>query len=670
MSKRPITVEDLWSLKFPGAPRISPDGEHIIFTLTEIDVAKNGYRSTLWILDKIEGGWSEARQFTTHQITDRLVRDTQPNWSACSRFIFFMSNRSGRNQIWRINVDGGEAKQVTSWEENIGEIAWSKAVPGLIAFTSRVPGSKVEDDNPDMRVITNIRYKFNGMGFLDQRPKHIFTLNLKTMEYTQVTDGQFSESAPAFSPDGQWIAFSGSRIENDEINEIQNIWRVPVSGGTIEQLTFNEGSAGAPQYSPDGQWIAYLGHEKGQGKSGLNTNILIRPADGGASQNLTEAHDYTIGNNVGGDSRADGGTSPFFWNDDSQSILTIIAERGEANIYQLNLTGESTLLTTGKHSITSFSAIPGREPGKPRIVYILDCYWNASEVFYRCPVREQSFRLTTFNQPLLSDIAIGDIEELDAHLSDGYIHGWLIKPINFDPSKKYPMILHVHGGPYGASGYGFFHEYQLMASRGYAVLISNPRGSATYGEKHSLGVIGDWGDGDYRDLMAIIDKALEQNSWLDPERLGVTGGSYGGYMTNWMVSQTDRFKAAVSIRSISNMYTKYGVSDIGWYGNRAGFAGRDLWDSEDFIMSRSPIRYAPNVKTPIMLIQSEEDYRCTMEQAEQWFTALKRLGVTTEFVRFKGENHELSRSGKPKNRADRLRQIMRWFETYLPANKE
>lgn len=669
MSKRPITVEDLWSLKFPGSSRLSPDGQHIVFTLTEMDVDKNGYRSALWMIDKCESGWGEPYQFTVHQVTDRLIRDNQPHWSSCSRFIFFMSNRSGKNQLWKIAIHGGEAKQVTEWEEGIGEISWSKAVPGLMAFTSRVPGTKPEETNSDMRVITNIRYKFNGMGFLDPRPKHIFTLNVKTMEYHQVTDGKFSESAPSFSPDGKWIVFSGSRVENDDINEIQNIWKVPVEGGTIEQITFDEGTAMAPQYSPDGKWIAYLGHEKGQGKSGLNTNLLLRPAEGGPSRNLTEAHDYTVGPNVGGDSRADGGTSPYFWNDDSQSLITIICERGEGNIYQLNLDGSVEMLTTGKHSITSFSIAPGKEAGKPRISYILDCFWTASAVCYRCPVSGESTRLTTFNDALLGEVYIGDMESLEARNSDGYIHGWLIKPIDFDPAKKYPMILHVHGGPYGASGYGFFHEYQLMASRGYAVLISNPRGSATYGEKHSLGVIGNWGDGDYRDLMSIIDKALEENSWLDPERLGVTGGSYGGYMANWMVTQTDRFKAAVSARSISNMYTKYGVSDIGWNGNRAGFAGRDLWDSEDFIMSRSPIRYAPQVKTPIMLIQSEEDHRCTMEQAEQFFTALKRLGVTTEFVRFKGENHELSRSGKPKNRADRLRQIMRWFETYLPANK-
>ena len=672
MSKRPITVEDLWSLKFPGDVQLSPDGNHMVFTLTEIDPDKNGYKTALWIIHKGEEGWGQAEQFTVPPKGDRLVRDMQPRWSACSRFVFFMSNRSGFSQMWRIPVAGGEAKQITDFEEGIGEISWSSAVPGLIAFTSRVPGSKPKQTNPDMRVITNIRYKANGAGFLDPRPKHIFTLNLKTMEMKQITDGKFSESAPSFSPDGKWIVFSGSRREHDDINEINNIWRIPVDGGEIIAITNDEGTANAPQYSPDGKWIAYLGHELGQGKNGVNTSIIVRPAEGGPSKNLTKEHDYTIGNNVGGDSRADAGSLPYRWLDDSSGIITVIAERGSANIYRLDVNDcSSSLLTTGTHSITSFSAVPGKEPGKMRIAMVLDCFWCSSDIYYRCPVKETNTRLTFFNQDFLADIFISSPEEMEATSPDGgKIHGWLMKPYNFDPSKKYPMVLEVHGGPYGASGYGFFHEYQLLAARGYAVLFSNPRGSATYGEKHALGVIGDWGGGDYQDLMSIIDQAIADNDWIDVDRLGVTGGSYGGYMTNWMVTQTNRFNAAVTLRSISNMYTKYGVADNGWTGNRSGFAGKDLWDSEDFIMSRSPIRYAPNVKTPILIIHSEEDHRCTMEQAEQWYTALKRLGVTTEFVRFRGENHELSRSGKPQNRADRLRQILRWFETYIPANKE
>ncbi|HHW99001.1 MAG TPA: S9 family peptidase, partial [Firmicutes bacterium] len=266
---------------------------------------------------------------------------------------------------------------------------------------------------------------------------------------------------------------------------------------------------------------------------------------------------------------------------------------------------------------------------------------------------------------VMAEWQLASAERITMETTPGWeIEGWLMKPVDYTPGNKYPLILHIHGGPHATYGYAFMHEFQLLAANGYGVLYTNPRGSRGYGEEFTKGVVGDWGGGDYADLMSAVDYAVKLD-WVDESRLGVTGGSYGGYMTNWIVTQTDRFKGAVTLRSISNMYTKYGCSDIGWYGNKAGFGGRDLWDSEDFIMERSPIRYAPRVKTPILIIHSEEDYRCPMEQAEQWYVALKRLGVTTEFVRFAGENHELSRSGKPRNRIDRLNFIVGWFERFV-----
>lgn len=670
MSKRPITIDDLLAMKFPGDSQLSPDGQHIVFVHTVMDVEKNGYKSTLWMMDKNETGWSEARPFTYHQITDKLIRDTAPRWTSCGKGIYFMSNRSGKNQLWCIAANGGEAKQVTTWDEGLGGLTWNPANPHEVAFSSCVPGTKPEQKNKDMRVITKIRYKFNGMGFLDPRPKHLFVMNLKTGEYKQVTDGKFTESSPAWSPDGKTLAFASSRLENDDINEINNIWTVDIASGEIKAVTNNEGTAGNPVFSPDGQWIAYLGHEKGQGRNGVNTSILVRPVAGGPAKNLTEPFDYTVGNNCGGDARADGGTGAFQWLGDSSGVYALITVAGETNIYRFDLkTGAQSMVTTGKHGITSFCGAEGlTKNGEMPVSYILDCSVCASNVYYKSPEMEKGIKLTNLNQAMLDEVYVAKMEPISALSRDNVtVHGWLLKPIDFDATKKYPMVLEIHGGPYGASGWSFFHEYQLLAANGYAVLFSNPRGSATYGEKHALGVIGDWGGGDYADLMAITDQAVKDNAWIDEARLGVTGGSYGGYMTNWMVTQTHRFKAAVTLRSISNMYTKYGVSDIGWVGNKSGMGGVDLWDEggEEFIMSRSPIRYAPNVKTPLLFIHSEEDHRCTMEQAEQFYVALMRLGNKCEFVRFAGENHELSRSGKPMNRADRLRQIMRWFDTYL-----
>jgi dipeptidyl aminopeptidase/acylaminoacyl peptidase len=276
-------------------------------------------------------------------------------------------------------------------------------------------------------------------------------------------------------------------------------------------------------------------------------------------------------------------------------------------------------------------------------------------------------QLTRVNEEFLSGIELATHERFTYEGDGGWpIEGWLMKPLNMEPGKKYPVVVQIHGGPASTVGEGFFIEYQLQAARGYGVFYMNFRGSKGYGEKFAQGIIGDWGGAEYRDIMKGVD-FIEKMPWVDKDRLYVMGGSFGGYETNWIVGHTQRFRAAVTMRSISNMYTKYGVSDIGWYGNKAGMGGRDLWDSEEFIMERSPIRYAPLVVTPILILHSEQDLRCPIEQGEQWYVALKRLGkVEVEFVRFAGENHELSRSGKPQNRVARLDFIMDWLDRHNP----
>ena len=290
--------------------------------------------------------------------------------------------------------------------------------------------------------------------------------------------------------------------------------------------------------------------------------------------------------------------------------------------------------------------------------------WQYQVIFKRLTL-DKCCRLSRVNEDLLSGLKLSEIEPFFFTAPDGVeLEGWLMKPGDFDPERKYPAVVEIHGGPASTYGNSFFHEFQVLTSVGYGVFFCNPRGSVGYGEWFAQQVIGHQAGMDYQDIMALR-AYLDKVEWVDSDKVGVTGGSYGGYMTNWIVGHTDEFAAAVTQRSISNWYTKFGTSDIGFSGNKKGMGMRDLWDSENFLMERSPIRYAPKINTPILIIHFEQDYRCPIEQAEQWYLALKRLGKTVEFVRFAGENHGLSRSGKPWNRRERLYHIVRWFDEHL-----
>ena len=552
---------------------------------------------------------------------------------------------------------GGEARQLSNVQDGISNPSWSPD-GSTIAFTMKEPKSEQEGpQNPDVRVIRKLRHKMNGVGFMDERRRHLYVLDVKSGEVTQVTKGDFDVSQPAWSPCGTKFAFSTSTDPDADLRFIPDIWIINIDGSGMKKMTRSLGPCGSPVFSPCGKYLAYTGHEEAE-KGYPDAKLYVLPLSGGDRLSLLESFHTTVGNVVGSDTRADRGTPDPLWKEDGSGLYFVATDGGDANLYFVSLAGDVRQVTTGEQSITSFSLCEGQ------LVYTSNHVDNPGDIYVtdECCVK----RLTAVNA--------GVLEELKLSLPERVIYkgplnmdieGWLIRPTEYQEGEKYPLILHIHGGPHVAYGNAFFHEFQLMASQGYGVLYTNPRGSRGYGTEFTKAVVGDWGGVDYEDMMAGVEYAVKHYPWVDEGRLGVTGGSYGGYMTNWMVGQTDKFKAAVTLRCISNMYTKYGTSDIGFYGNKAGMGGADLWDDEEFIMSRSPIRYAPKVRTPILIIHSEQDYRCPMEQAEQWFTALKRLGVTTEFVRFAGENHELSRSGKPRNRLDRLLFIMDWFDRYL-----
>lgn len=657
--KRRLSSQDLYSLKFVGDPQVSPCGKSIVFTLTTVDKEKNGYRTGLWLVPAC--GSTPARQLTNTEPGEKLVRDSSPRWSPDGSKVAFLSNRSGKDQIWILPMDGGEAYRLSAMEDAASEIAWSPDGKS-IAFTCHEPAKK-ENSNKDVRMITRLRYKANGTGFTDPRPRHVYSISLETRAVNQLTTGDWEDASPVCSPDGTKVAFVSCREPDRELRFYPDVWVLDVASSKTTKLTKGLGPCAKPAWSPCGTKIAYSGHTQGE-TGGASDDLFVVGLDGSEPKSLAAEFDRSVFDGVGSDSRYDKASPGPVWSGCGDAIYFLSTDGGETSVYKVLSSGGKVEKVVGKQGfvVTSFDACAGKT-GEMVFACNGGTQTNPGDIYCGTSPKQ----LTFVNEDLFSSIDLSLHERFVYTGDQGWpIEGWIMKPVGFEESKRYPVIVEIHGGPSSTVGEGFFFEYQLMAARGYGVFYMNFRGSRGYGEKFAKGIIGDWGGGEYRDIMAGVDH-IAALPWVDPGRLYVTGGSFGGYETNWIVGHTERFRAAVTQRSVSNMYTKYGVSDIGWFGNKAGMGGADLWDQEDFIMSRSPIRYAPLVRTPILIVHSEEDLRCPMEQAEQWFVALKRLGKTeVEFVRFAGENHELSRSGKPHNRAERLERIIGWFDRHNP----
>ncbi len=689
-SKRPLGARDLWSFTFVGEPELSKDGRRLVWVQTTINAEENRYESALYLASKNRGTFQNERRLTYGRRTDgKGATDRSPRFSPDSSRLAFISNRSGSAQLWLLDMaNGGEARQVTDLADGVSQIAWSPDNRHIVYISKepkpeQKPVAGIRTDG-EVIVVTKLRYKANGVpGVVDPRPSHVYMINVDDGKVKQLTNGDYSDSEPTFSPTGDTVAFVSCRKIDKELNMIPDLWTVPVEGGEPQKLTDGKGPIRTPAYSPDGQWIAVLGHESGE--NGVqNTEIMVVPASGGPIKHLWGDFQRSVGCAITNDVRADGGSPGPYWANDSKTIYFIASHRGYSGIFRVNLENPGVELTGGAFPdniqacpqfpsvVVSLAMIDlgagqiafafhGGTPLNPGDIYAVQTRGGACVPIDSACALEQ---ITRVNEDLLSAIALVPPVPFTFQAKDGLqLDGWMMKPAFFEEGCQHPAVLEIHGGPHSAYGEAFNFEFQLLASRGYGVFYCNPRGSSNYGPDFAAKVIGDWGGMDYEDIMSLKDY-MDEVPWVDKYRTYVTGGSYGGYMTNWIASHTDRFKAAVTQRSISNMYTKYGCSDIGWYANKKGMGGRDLWDDEEFIMARSPIRYAPSVRIPLLIIHSEQDYRCPLEQAEQWYVALKRLGKEVEFVKFANENHELSRSGKPRNRVERLERIVGWFDRH------
>lgn len=661
-AKRRITAEDLYRFHLVKDLRISPDGKHVVYVVERVDRKTEKKHTNLWLVSTRGGA---PKPFTTGD-----HRDFMPRWSPDGRTLAFLSNREDEKQpqIYLIDLDGGEARRLTDFRGEVGEMVWSPdGTRLLIQFRKKDPEIVAMEKDPKKRErglverhITRMFYKLDGYGFLPKDRWHLYLVDVRTGKMTQLTDGPYDETGPTFTPDGKWIVFVSNRSEDPERDpDAVDLWRIPATGGDMERIPTPYGPKHAPSVSPDGRFIAYYGHE-GKNEWWRNQSLWVVPWEGGEAQNLTQAHDLHTAVDIINDVIGAWATPRPLWSPDGETLYFPVALHGKVQVRRIRRDGSAMETLIDEPAAVGFFDL---DRAGQRLAYFMGTLTDPGQVYVLDLRRRRSRQLTRLN-PWLRRVDLGTVEEVWFTGKDGYrLQGWIVKPPDFDPAKQYPAIMEIHGGPQTQYGFAFMHEFYYLAAQGFVVGFSNPRGGRGYGEEHTRAIWGRWGTYDYEDLMAWADY-LEQLPYIDPKRMGVTGGSYGGYMTLWIIGHTNRFRAAVAQRVVSNFISMWGTSDFNWVFQNPLQAGPP-WEDLQKYWERSPIAYLGNAETPTLIIHSEQDHRTPIEQGEQAYIALKYKGVPTAFVRFPGEPHGLSRVGRTDRRIARLNHILRWFQTYL-----
>ena len=654
--RRPVEPADITRIRWVSDARVSPDGAHVAFVVTTLDEGRDEYLSNIWIVD-VAG--SEPRRFTTGP-----KRDRDPRWSPDGRWLAFVSERDAaglagpaakKPQLFVMPATGGEPLRLTEQPNGVGDPVWSPDSTRL-AFVARVGGWQEPEREEDRRksrparVITTLKYKLNGEGFIYDRPTQVFVVNRDASGLVGVTEGDVPSGEPAWSPDGQRLAFASARHDERDVDDRSDIWVVPAKGGELRRLTETAGPVAQPAWSPDGRTIAYVGR-RGTHAFGGNLRLFSCDVSGSAPRCHTADFDRSVTLAV----------HPFWL--DGTTVIAATEERGNVLVWRIGMGGPATPqpLIGGERTVTSLSA----SADGATFAFTASDVTSPAEVFVVGADGRNPRQLTELNREWRAGVGVAPVERFALERAGHTLDVWVMKPFGFEPGRTYPTLLNVHGGPHAQYGHTFFDEFQVYAGAGYVVVFTNPRGSQGYGEAFTQAVIGDWGGGDYADVMAALDATLARCDFIDPARLGVIGGSYGGFMASWIVGHTDRFRAACSERAVNNQLTMFGTSDIGSWFNLVETGGRLPWDDPARWVERSPLTYAKDIRTPLLIIHSEDDLRCPISEGEQLFVALKKLGREVVFVRFPDENHELSRSGRPRHRLERFRIILDWFGKHL-----
>jgi dipeptidyl aminopeptidase/acylaminoacyl peptidase len=693
--KRNISEHDLFRFQWIADPQVAPSGKHVVFAVAKVDDKRADYETSLY------------RVSTTGNDTHRLTtgkRDSSPRWSPDGKYLAFLRSVEADGkpqppQLFVLAMEGGEPRQLTRQPMGVSQPAWSPDGKS-IAFLSNAneqdlataaceenkaktreaapaapgaadPCKPIRDT--DVRVVTRAAYRANGLGYLDfGRPSHIWSIafsgeptDAAPAAARQLTRGEFSEGGIAWATDGSRIYFVTERdLEPYYKLPSTSIYAVPASGGDAQEVTRFAGRLNAISVSPQGDQLAFLGTLSEPVQSHTRTNLwVLNLKAAGPAKNLTAKYDWDIGSGIIGDMGAPraGGESRPIWNAAGDALTVVVAKEGRANLERFEVsTGRITPITKGDQAVVQYGAGGG---------VLVAGISNALELNELYLVQaDNKVRLTTLNDKQFAGLNLTAPQDIWYRSFDGRkIHALVQLPPDFDAKKKYPLILNIHGGPHAAYGYTFFHEMQWMAARGYVVLYPNPRGSTTYGEAFANVIQYRYPGDDYLDLMAGVDELIKRG-WVDEKRMAVTGGSGGGLLTNWAIGHTNRFAAAVSQRDISDWSAWWYTADFTLF--QATWFKKPPFEDATQYRERSPMTFINNVKTPTMFILGDVDSRTPAESGgDQMFRALKYKKIPTVMVRFPGESHDLSRSGKPWHRVERLQHIVNWFDIYLQGKK-
>jgi dipeptidyl aminopeptidase/acylaminoacyl peptidase len=634
-------------------PRLSPDGKSVVWVVTAADLKQNRRRSAIWIA--AADGSGEPRVLTTSPQSS-----SAPRWRPDGKALLFLSSRPAagdvatdtpRTQAWLLPLDGGEPRRITAAKNGVSNCEWAPDALRIACLTRTGPSDEggaapSPTRAADTRVYSGIDYKLDGSGWFDDRRAHIWIFTVATGAAKAITSGdQWNDSDLQWSPDGTRIAFVSDRagLGRDWEGRHNDVWVVSADGGTPLKVSSHDENDASPAWSPDGKTIAYLGSLL----EGDHPKIYLVSADGGASRL--------------GSADVDALEANLQWGDHGSALYFEANVRGAMQLFRVDvLTGKVAAVTSGMRQLRSVDI----NDQSGRMTYRANDARHPDEVFTAGVDGRNEVRLSRVNDAFVGQHDLQPVERFTFKGAGGLeIEGYLVQPIALEQNRKYPLVLAIHGGPNGMFGYEWDPEWQAYAARGYAVVGINPRGSSGYGEKFQRAVQNEWGGKAYVDLMNGVDAVLARNSWIDGTRLAVVGHSYGGFMTNWIVGQTTRFKAAATLAGISDFISIEGLRDAA-YNHRRDFGG-DIFEVFDPYWTTSPLKYVKNVKTPVLILHGEADQRVPLSQGEEWFRALRHFGVPAELVVFPRASHGFTRGSEPRQVAEILDRELAWFDKYV-----